>query len=96
MTLNPVVECKEAPTPTQGPRLLDRLRAANAKLYRTDLQGEITITTKGKENDYAIKVAKETKSDLWLGRPGQKDDSTRSGFIAYGDFGAPPKTKAGK
>jgi beta-lactamase superfamily II metal-dependent hydrolase len=76
--------------------VLDRLRAANAKLYRTDLQGEITITTKGKENDYAIKVAKETKSDLWLGRPGQKDDSTRSGFIAYGDFGPPPKTKAGK
>jgi len=71
--------------------ILDRLRAANAKLYRTDLQGEITITTKGKENDYVIKTAKETKSDLWLGRPAQKDDSTRSGFIAYGDFGPPPK-----
>lgn len=75
--------------------VLDRLRAGNAKLYRTDLQGEITITTKGKENDYAVKVAKETKIDVWLGRPGQKDDSTRSGFIAYGDFGPPPK-KSGK
>jgi beta-lactamase superfamily II metal-dependent hydrolase len=71
--------------------VLDRLRAANVKLYRTDLQGEITITTKGKENDYVVKTAKETKSDLWLGRTAQKDDSTRSGFIAYGDFGPPPK-----
>jgi hypothetical protein len=66
------------------------------KLYRTDLQGEITITTKGKENDFVVKTAKEPKSDLWLGRVTQKDDSSRSGFIAYGDFGPPPKTKAGK
>lgn len=73
--------------------VLDRLRAANAKLYRTDLQGEITITTKGKENDYALKAAKETTTDLWLGRTAQKDDSSRSGFIAYGDFGPPPKKK---
>jgi beta-lactamase superfamily II metal-dependent hydrolase len=71
--------------------MLDRLRAAHVKLYRTDLQGEITITTKGKESDFVIKTAKEAKSDLWLGRTGQKDDSTRSGFIAYGDFGPPPK-----
>jgi beta-lactamase superfamily II metal-dependent hydrolase len=75
--------------------VLDRLRAANAKVYRTDLQGEITITTHGKEGDYAIKPAKEAKSDVWVGRTPQKDDSTRSGFIAYGDFGPPPK-KSGK
>jgi competence protein ComEC len=73
--------------------VLDRLRAASAKLYRTDLQGEITITTKGKENDYTVKAAKEATSDLWLGRTAQKDDSSRSGFIAYGDFGPPPKKK---
>jgi beta-lactamase superfamily II metal-dependent hydrolase len=71
--------------------VLDRLRAANVKLYRTDLQGEISITTRGKENDFVIKTAKEAKSDLWLGRTAQKDDSSRSGFIAYGDFGPPPK-----
>jgi competence protein ComEC len=76
--------------------VLDRLRAANVKLYRTDLQGEITITTKGKENDFVVKTAKEPKSDLWLGRVAQKDDSSRSGFIAYGDFGPPPKAKAAK
>jgi competence protein ComEC len=73
--------------------VLDRLKAANAKLYRTDLQGEITITTRGKENDYVVKAAKENKTDLWLGRTAQKDDSSRSGFIAYGDFGPPPKKK---
>lgn len=76
--------------------VLDRLRASNVKLYRTDLHGEIAITTKGKENDYVVKAAKEAKSDIWIGRMAQKDDSTRSGFIAYGDFGPPPKTKAGK
>lgn len=75
--------------------VLDRLRAANpnVKLYRTDLQGEITITTRGKEGDMTIKPAKETTEDMWAGRLAQKDDSSRSGFIAYGDFGPPPKPK---
>ena len=71
--------------------VLDRLKGLNAKVYRSDLQGEITITTRGKEKDYVIKTAKEGAVDVWAGRAGQKDDSTRSGFIAYGDFGPPPK-----
>src|SRR5215207_1334905 len=73
--------------------VLDRLRAANAnvKLYRTDLQGEITITTRGKDTDMTIKTAKETTEDMWAGRMAQKDDSSRSGFITYGDFGPPPR-----
>src|ERR1051325_3063940 len=75
--------------------VLDRLKSANTKLYRTDLQGEITITTRGKENDFVIKTGKDSTTDVWAGRVGQKDDSTRSGFIAYGDFGPPPK-KSGK
>ncbi|HYJ88471.1 MAG TPA: ComEC/Rec2 family competence protein [Pyrinomonadaceae bacterium] len=74
--------------------VLDRFKNTNVKVYRTDLQGEITITTRGRE--YVVKTAKEATSDIWLGRMAQKDDSTRSGFIAYGDFGPPPKTKAGK
>ena len=77
--------------------VLDRLKKAGIKVYRTDLQGEITITTKGK--NYETKAAKETKSDLFAGREAQKDDSARSGFIAYGDFGPPPqpqKQKASK
>jgi competence protein ComEC len=75
--------------------VLDRLRAANpnVKLYRTDLQGEIAITTRGKAGDIAVKVAKETTEDLWAGRTAQKDDSSRSGFISYGDFGPPPRPR---
>jgi competence protein ComEC len=79
--------------------VLDRLKAANVKLYRTDLQGEITIVTKGKADAarfYEIKPAKETTEDLGAGREGQKDDASRSGFIAYGDFGPPPKPKPEK
>src|SRR3989442_5025551 len=79
--------------------VLDRLKAANAKVYRTDLQGEITITTHGRVDSakfYEIKPAKETTEDVWVGREGQKDDSSRSGFIAYGDFGPPPKAKTEK
>lgn len=73
--------------------VLDRFKAADIKLYRTDLQGEITITTRGRENDFAVKTAKEAKTDLWIGRMAQKDDSSRAGFIAYGDFGPPPKER---
>ena len=73
--------------------VLDRLRAANVKLYRTDLQGEITITTRGKDNEVTVKTAKESNEDLWAGRTAQKDDSSRSGFIAYGDFGPPPRPR---
>jgi len=73
--------------------VLDRLRAANAKLFRTDLQGEITLTTRGREDDLTIKPAKDSTTDLWVGRTAQKDDSSRSGFIAYGDFGPPPKQR---
>jgi len=71
--------------------VLDRLKAANVKLYRTDLHGEVTITTRGGSNDINVKTAKEPTEDIWAGRTAQKDDSSRSGFIAYGDFGPPPR-----
>src|SRR5258708_1018336 len=79
--------------------VLDRLKALKAKVYRTDLQGEVTITSTGKlkaDNLYEIKTPKESKEDVWIGREAQKDDSSRSGFIAYGDFGPPPKAKGKK
>ena len=75
--------------------VLDRLRAVNPnlKLFRTDLHGEITLSTRGKQDDVAVKAAKEATEDLWVGRTAQKDDSSRSGFIAYGDFGPPPRPR---
>ena len=79
--------------------VLDLLNNARVKLYRTDLQGEITITTKGRLDSsklYEIKPAKEATEDVWKGREGSKDDSSRSGFIAYGDFGPPPKPRQPK
>lgn len=79
--------------------VLDRLKTMNAKVYRTDLQGEITLTSRGKADApklYEITTAKEAKDDIWTGREGFKDDSSRSGFIAYGDFGPPPKPKKSK
>jgi beta-lactamase superfamily II metal-dependent hydrolase len=71
--------------------VLDRLRGDNIKVYRTDLQGEITITTRGRE--YQIKPEHEATGDLWAGRAPQKDDSARSGFIQYGDFGPAPRQR---
>ena len=78
---------------------MDRLKAAGVKIFRTDLNGEITILTNGKTKDgklYEIKSARETKSDVWAGREPRKDDSDRSGFIAYGDYGPPPRQKREK
>ena len=55
---------------------LDRLKAANAKLYRTDLQGEITITTKGKRDSSGnltrSRGRKKPPKISGLGREGQR------------------------
>jgi|SRR2546429_6982015 len=79
--------------------VLDRLKGVNAKVYRTDLQGEVTIATTGRmkgDKAYEIKTVKEAREEIWIGREAQKDDSSRSGFIAYGDFGPPPKAAQSK
>lgn len=77
--------------------VLNRLKAAGVtQLYRTDLQGEISITTTGRMKDgklFEIKAARETKADLWAGREGTKDDSSRAGFIAYGDYDPPRRQR---
>lgn len=64
--------------------VLDRLRAANVRVYRTDLQGDITITTNGKEM-LDIKTEREPAGDLYQGREPERDDSTKRGFISYAD-----------
>jgi beta-lactamase superfamily II metal-dependent hydrolase len=76
--------------------ILDRLKSVGATLYRTDMHGEISIVSRGRQNDFAVKTSKEPTTDAWVGRLAQKDDATRSGFIAYGDFGPPPKPKTPK
>jgi beta-lactamase superfamily II metal-dependent hydrolase len=75
--------------------VLTRLKAAGVKVYRTDLHGEITLTTKGGEDDAKITTAKEvkTEADVWAGREAQKDDSAGRGFVAYGDYGPPPRQR---
>ncbi|HEY9403264.1 MAG TPA: ComEC/Rec2 family competence protein [Pyrinomonadaceae bacterium] len=71
--------------------VLDRLRESGVKVYRTDLQGAITIKTRGAE-DYQITTERQAAPDeISTGRKAQKDDSAKSGFIQYGDFGPAPK-----
>lgn len=70
---------------------LDRLKAAGVKLYRTDAQGEITVTTRGQEDDAKVTAAREPKTDLWVGLPALRDDSSKRGFINFGDLAPAPK-----
>jgi competence protein ComEC len=73
---------------------LDRLKAANVKLYRTDQQGEVTVSTRGQKDDVKITTAREPKmgQDIWAGLQPLRDDSAKRGFIDYGDL--PPAPKA--
>ena len=73
---------------------LDRMKAAGLRLYRTDVQGEITVTTRGQEDDAKITAAREPKAnqELWVGTPALRDDSAKRGFINFGDL--PPAPRA--
>jgi beta-lactamase superfamily II metal-dependent hydrolase len=56
---------------------LDRLRKLGIKLYRTDLEGEITIISRGE--GYEIKTERPATGDLWAGRVPQRDEPPRTG-----------------
>ena len=75
--------------------VLDRLKAAGVKVYRTDFQGEIVISTRGQEADAKVTTAREPRQDqdMWAGRPALRDDSARRGFIDFGDLPPAPKPK---
>jgi len=75
--------------------VLDRLKAAQVKIYRTDFQGEIVISTRGQEGDVKITTAREPKlsEDMWAGRKALRDDSAKRGFIDFGDLPPAPKPK---
>ena len=78
-----------------SPEVLARLKAARVKLYRTDYQGELLISTRGQEDDAKITTAREPKmdEDMWAGRQALRDDSARRGFIDFGDLPPAPKPK---
>lgn len=54
---------------------LDRFKALGIKIYRTDLQGEITLTTRGQ--GYQIQTARAATGDLWAGRTAQRSEPQR-------------------
>jgi beta-lactamase superfamily II metal-dependent hydrolase len=72
---------------------LERLKAAGVKLFRTDMQGEITISTRGQKDDAKVTAAREPKAnqDIWAGLPALRDDTAKRGFINYGDLPPAPK-----
>jgi competence protein ComEC len=60
---------------------LDRFKALGIKIYRTDLQGEITITTRGQ--GYQIQTARAAAGDIWAGRTAQKSEPQRGDVETY-------------
>jgi competence protein ComEC len=54
---------------------LDRFKALNIKLYRTDLEGEVTLISRGQ--GYEIRTERPASGDLWAGRtpPGREENS---------------------
>jgi beta-lactamase superfamily II metal-dependent hydrolase len=52
---------------------LDRLKHLGVKLYRTDLEGEVTILSHG--SGYEIRTERPATADLWAGRTPPKGDS---------------------
>jgi competence protein ComEC len=70
---------------------LDRFKKFNIKLYRTDLQGELTIISRG--HGYEIKTAREASGDLWAGRTPQKSEPARVGFDPSAETETPARSK---
>lgn len=54
---------------------LNRFKKLGTKLYRTDLEGEVTILSRG--TGYEIKTERAATGDLWAGRtpPGGREDT---------------------
>lgn len=55
---------------------LDRMRSLDIKLYRTDLEGEITIITRG--HGYEVRTERPASGDLWAGRTPPRDGTAQS------------------
>lgn len=62
---------------------LDRFKSLGVKIYRTDLEGEVTILTRG--SGYEIRTEHPASGDLWAGRtPPKGDDGDVQGRAARG------------
>jgi competence protein ComEC len=59
---------------------LNNLRARRVKVYRTDLQGEITIISRG--SGYEIKTERAASGNVWAGRTPPGNDATDEGEAA--------------
>jgi beta-lactamase superfamily II metal-dependent hydrolase len=75
-----------------SPEALDRFRTLGIKIYRTDLQGEITITTRG--HGYQIQTARAASGDLWAGRTPQKSEPQRGDVEVTGDGSTQNRSKS--
>jgi beta-lactamase superfamily II metal-dependent hydrolase len=56
---------------------LDRIRRLGMKLHRTDLEGEITIISRG--TGYEIRTERTPAGDLWAGRTPPRNEAAREG-----------------
>lgn len=56
-----------------SPPTLEKFKKAKVKVYRTDLQGEITVISDGK--NYQVKTDHKATGDLWAGRTSSRSKS---------------------
>jgi competence protein ComEC len=66
---------------------LDRFKRLGMKLYRTDLEGEITIVSRG--TGYEIRTERTASGDVWVGRTPPRDDAARESA----DLGDPAQSR---
>ena len=64
---------------------LDRFRQLGVKLHRTDLEGEITIVTRGQ--GYEVRTERPPAGDLWAGRTPQRGEDESPGRRGRGAGG---------
>jgi beta-lactamase superfamily II metal-dependent hydrolase len=64
---------------------LDRFKSLGVKLYRTDLEGEVTIISRG--SGYEIRTEHSASGDLWAGRTPPKGEAGESQSSRHGSGG---------
>jgi competence protein ComEC len=70
---------------------LDRFKSLGVKLYRTDLEGEVTIISRG--HGYEIKTERPASGDLWAGRSPSRNETAS---LDSGDTESAPSSRGTK